>query len=123
MPLSYPGNEIERILREYACECYAVGRGESMYYLVEDLPRLARDATQEILALREGTSPPHLRPGNRQAEALRKNRKAYAGPRWGFAQGMKSVVALLPILAILGALGIAIGLTFRQAISALVGGL
>ncbi|MGI9629091.1 MAG: hypothetical protein ACR2QM_19830 [Longimicrobiales bacterium] len=47
-----PAEQIERILREYASECYAVGRGESMYYLVEDLPRIAHAATQEIMAVR-----------------------------------------------------------------------
>lgn len=113
---SHAAAEIERILREYACECYAVGRGESMYYLVEDLPRLAREATGEIMELRSIQSRPapfpkmpRFEPKARRGQLLLPNRRVAA------AKGTaKSLVAALPFIAMLAVIGLTIGLTFRE---------
>ena len=121
-PLPGPGAEIEKILREYACECYAVGRGESMYYLVEDLPRLARAASMEILSLRAngGGGSDALAP---KADSKAKTRAGYGKANvGGVGRLLKSAVAVLPLVAILAVLGVAIGMTFSEAIGALVGG-
>ena len=111
--------EVERILREYACECYAVGRGESMYYLVEDLPRLAREATGEILELRamqsKATPMPRL---PRFDSKARKTPLLLPNRRVAAAKGTaKSLVAALPFIAMLAVIGLTIGLTFREFVS------
>ncbi len=50
-------------------------------------------------------------------------RKAYSSTGLaGLPKLAKSVVAVLPLIAVLAALGIAIGLTFSESIAALVGG-
>jgi len=125
-PLPQPVAEIERILREYACECYAVGRGESMYYLVEDLPRLAREAAQEILSVDPDRSEtPARRRLTRSAPSPKGPRVLPKSPRVLFAglpqrkvsaaKGTaKSLVAALPFIAILAVIGLTIGLTFRE---------
>ncbi|NNM31991.1 MAG: hypothetical protein HKO53_02945 [Gemmatimonadetes bacterium] len=124
---SHPAAEVERILREYACECYAVGRGESMYYLVEDLPRLAREATGEILelqAMQTKATPiprlPHFEPKARKSlEAkLRKSQLLLPNRKVAAAKGTaKSLVAALPFIAMLAVIGLTIGLTFREFVS------
>ena len=116
IPASHPAAEVERILREYACECYAVGRGESMYYLVEDLPRLAREATGEIMALQGGRKKPPSLPIPTRFEAIgRRTRVLLPDRRVAAAKGTaKSLVAALPFIAILAVIGLTIGLTFRE---------
>ena len=123
---SHPAAELERILREYACECYAVGRGESMYYLVEDLPRLAREAAGEILelkALRSDSSPlprlPRFEPVALKNQVLKKSRLSnqvlLPGRKVAAAKGTaKNIVAALPFIAVLAVIGLTIGLTFRE---------
>ena len=125
-PLPQPAAEIERILREYACECYAVGRGESMYYLVEDLPRLAREAAQEILAIDPSQNAASARRLlARSASSAKAPRVLPKVPRVflpGITRGKvsaakgtaKTVVAALPFIAILAVIGLTIGLTFRE---------
>lgn len=112
--------EVERILREYACECYAVGRGQSMYYLVDDLPRLAREAAQEIMALQ----PP--RSGSKQRSLLSRSASPStrtqlllagrkAGRKVAAAKGTaKSLVAALPFIAILAVIGLTISLSLME---------
>ena len=121
--LPFPGNEIERILKEYACECYAVGRGESMYYLVEDLPKIAKHATQEILAIQPDSAqsipkPPKTLPRSVAplTGATSPFRRKLPLPRQkaSIVKGVKSVIAVLPIVALLAVIGITIGLTFRE---------
>lgn len=120
-----PAGEIERILREYACECYAVGRGESMFYLVEDLPRLASAATQEVLAVRPRgiggrwktglgiqTRAASLPPATAFEPVLPRGETSAASLSHSFQatarKGARSVVAVLPVLAVLAALGLTV---------------
>jgi hypothetical protein len=115
-----PGAEVERILREYACECYAVGRGQSMYYLVDDLPRLAREAAREIMALEPPRSGSNGRtllsrsaPLATRARPLLTGRKA--GRKVAAAKGTaKSLVAALPFIAILAVIGLTISLSLME---------
>ena len=116
----HTGAEVERILREYACECYAVGRGQSMYYLVDDLPRLAREAAQEIMAL----EPP--RSGSKKRPLLSRSASSPTGARLlltgrkasrkvAAAKGTaKSLVAALPFIAILAVIGLTISLSLME---------
>lgn len=121
---SHPASEVERILREYACECYAVGRGESMYYLVEDLPRLAQEAAGEIMELRAKQFKanhvprlPRFEPKARKSleSKLRKGQVLLPTRKVAAAKGTaKSLVAALPFIAMLAVIGLTIGLTFRE---------